>query len=145
MTDDLERAVRDALANDPTIGAAVTDLDGTVRIYPTALKQESGFPALTYHRVSTTRNATVGSYAHSGGSAGYTGVAWARISITIWSPEFGDTVTLGAAVVKLIHALDLAGSGQVMNKVLLQRYAREPESDVHQHVIDAQIWFVESI
>ena len=145
MTDDLELAVRTALAADSTIGPAVTGVDGTVRIYPLALKQESQFPALTYHRVSATRNERIGSYSHSGQPAGYSGRAWARISITVWSPEFKDMVTLGSAVVKLVHSLDLVGDGQSMNKILLERYWREPESEVYQHVIDAQIWFTESI
>jgi len=144
MTDDLESAVRSALANDPTIGTACTGTDGAVRIYPVALKQGSGFPALTFHRVSAIRNEKIGSYAHSSVPAGYLGRGWARFSITVWSPEFNDTVVLASAVVKLIHSLDLAGSGNSMNKILLQRYTREPESDVFQHVIDAQIWFTES-
>src|SRR5260370_26690976 len=110
-------AVRNALAADLTIGPAITGADGAVRIYADKLKQASTFPALTYKRVSVIRNERSGSYTHSGGNAGYTGRAWARISITIWSPEFRDTVTLGSAVIKLVHALDLTDSGQSMNKI----------------------------
>lgn len=145
MTDDLELALRNALASDTVISSAVTDPDGTVRIYPLVLKQETGFPALTYQRISTTRNEKTGSYAHSGNPAGYSGVAWARVSITIWSPEFADTTALAAAVVRLIHSLDLAGAGQSNNKILLERYTQEPETNVYQRVVDAQIWFTESI
>jgi hypothetical protein len=144
MTDDLESAVRAALVNDSTIGTACTGTDGTVRIYAVQVKQESEFPAVTFHRVSTVRNQSIGSYAHSGQPAGYSGRGWARFSFTIWSPEFSDTVELGSAVVKLIHSLDLAGSGNSSNKILIERDDREPESDVYKRIIDAQIWFVES-
>jgi hypothetical protein len=145
MTDDLESAVRAALAEDSTISTACTGTDGTVRIYAVALKQESGFPAITFHRVSTVRNESVGSYRHSGDPAGYSGRAWARVSFTIWSPEFSDTVQLGSALVKLLHSLDLTDSGHSSTKILIDRDAgREPESEVYERVIDAQIWFVES-
>jgi len=144
MTDDLESAVRAALAEDSTIGTACTGTDGAVRIYAIALKQGSEFPAVTFHRVSAIRNEKAGSYVNSGQPAGYSGRGWARFSFTVWSPEFSDTVELGSALVKLVHALDLAGSGNSSNKILLERDTREPESDVYQRVIDAQIWFVES-
>jgi hypothetical protein len=142
MTDDLNLAIRNALAADDIIGPAVTDVDGTVRIYPSKVKQESNFPALTYERVSTTRNENTGSYTHSGAPAGYTGLGWARMCIIVWSPEFADTVVLSSAVVKLIHALDLA-AGQA-NRILIDHCTIEPESDVYRHVIDGEIWFLES-
>lgn len=144
MTDDLELDLRNALANDATIASLVTSADGTVRIYPTDLKQETAFPALTYMRVDTQRSEKYGSYTLDAGAAGYTGLGWVRMQITIWSDEYSDLALLARAVRNLVHRTDFAGFAHPANSIMLDSIGREPERAIHQRIVDAKLWFRET-
>lgn len=140
----LELEVRNALANDAAVGAATLDASGSIRIYPIVLKQETAFPAITYNRTGVVRTGKTGSYAHNGLPSGYTGAGWARLSLTVWSDEFDDVVTLGDSVIKVLHRLALGNFLRPATQILLDQTTQEPERNLYMRVIDAQVWFQEA-
>lgn len=144
MSDDLELDYRNALANDAVIAPLVTSVDGTVRIFPVVLKQETPFPAITYTRVSTVRDEKSGSYSHSAGASGYTGRGWARIQTTIWSDEFADLAVLAKAVRNVVHRTSFAGDPHPANSILLDSTTQEAERNLYRRIIDVRLWFTET-
>ena len=103
--------------------AAVTAITGS-RIYVGHIKQSAALPALTYERVSTTPNPTLGANNPT---------TSARCQVDAWADTYAEARALADAARDAMFSITAVWLNEI--------YQYEPDTEVHHISADFSVWF----